>query len=91
MFLSVLPVIWLPVFVFWITVLVELFVLLSEIPAPLGLSRPPFAAPGFPRFLEFSGLHYCLFVKVQVLWLVAFLSGNSDRISYLVRFVNNFF
>ena len=72
---------------FWLS----FFVLMSEIPALLGLSRPPFAASGFPRFLEFSGLHYCLFVKVQVLWLVAFLSGNSDRISYLVRFVNNFF
>ena len=35
--------------------------------------------------LEFSGLHYCLFVKVHtrltLVLLVAVLSGNSDRIS----------
>ena len=39
------------------------------------------------RSLEFSGLHCCLFVKVH---LVAALSGNSDIISCVPCFVNNF-
>ena len=39
-------------------------------------------------FLEFSGLHYCLFVKVLC---CALFSNNSDILSCASNFVNNFF
>ena len=39
-------------------------------------------------FLEFSGLHYCLFVKVLC---VVLFSSNFDIISCVANFVNIFF
>ena len=51
--------------------------------------------PWFSLCFEFSGLHYCLFVKVLCFRFpfrsAASLSGNSDRVSYVSRFVNSFF
>jgi len=41
--------------------------------------------------LEFSGLHYCLFVKDQCFFVAVVLSGNSDILSRPLSFVNNFF
>ena len=43
------------------------------------------------KILEFSGLHYCLFVKDQWFFVAVVLSGNSDILSWPLSFVNNFF
>ena len=69
--------------------------------------RMAFACPRIASlFLEFSGLHYCLFVKVQttlgvvtnMLYIFAIsislsflFSGNFDILSCPFHFVNNFF
>ena len=45
----------------------------------------------FLKILEFSGLHYCLFVKDQWFFVAVVLSGNSDILSWPLSFVNNFF
>ena len=45
----------------------------------------------FLKILEFSGLHYCLFVKDQGFFVAVVLSGNSDILSWPLSFVNNFF
>ena len=45
----------------------------------------------FLKILEFSGLHYCLFVKDQWFFVAVVLSGNSDILSCPLSFVNNFF
>ena len=45
----------------------------------------------FLKILEFSGLHYCLFVKDQCFFVAVVLSGNSDILSRPLSFVNNFF
>ena len=47
----------------------------------------------FLFFVEFSGLHYCLFVKVQQLASqTVFVSPTSDfdRLSQVILFVNTF-
>ena len=67
------------------------FVSSEQIQNCLNSSINSFSCEIFDLAWNYSGLHYCLFVKVLCCLLFSSLSDNFYRLSHFFLFVNNFF